>query len=345
MLKTQQNFKILILTGIFPPDIGGAAGYAKNLKEEFLSRGYEVRTIFYKIEKKLPVIVRHFFYFFRVIFNIRRADLMIALDTLSVGLPSLTATLIFRKKIIVRVSGDFFWESYIEKSGELITLEQFYKDVPLFSVKEKLIFFLTKLVLNNSSAVVFTTDWQMNIFKKPYNLEKTEQKNKIYVIENFYGNKIQDSGFQEKNFLWAGRSLKLKNLEILKSAFNEAQKEYNLIKLEISEKTFHNELIKKIQNCYAVIQPSLSDVSPNFILEAIRANKPFILTKETGLFERLRNIGLFIDPLNRGDLKNKILFLANDKNYFEYKEKIASFNFFHSWAEIANEFLTIYKNL
>ena len=177
--------KILILTGIFPPDIGGAAGYAKNLKEEFLSRGYEVRTIFYKIEKKLPVIVRHFFYFFRVIFNIRRADLMIALDTLSVGLPSLTATLIFRKKIIVRVSGDFFWESYIEKSGELITLEQFYKDVPLFSVKEKLIFFLTKLVLNNSSAVVFTTDWQMNIFKKPYNLEKTEQKNKIYVIENF----------------------------------------------------------------------------------------------------------------------------------------------------------------
>lgn len=337
--------KILILTGIFPPDIGGAAEYAKNLREEFLARGYKVGTIFYKIERKIPIVARHFFYFFRVVFNIRETDLMIALDTLSVGLPSLIAAIIFRKKIIVRASGDFLWESYVERTDNLITLRQFYKHKQNFSLKEKLIFFLTKFILNKFSAVFFTTEWQRNIFKKPYTLEKAEQRKKIYVIENFYGTKIQDLGFREKNFLWAGRTLKLKNLEILKSAFDEAKKENNFLKLEISEEISHGELIKKIQSCYAIILPSLSDVSPNFILDAIRANKPFILTKETGLNEKLKDIGIFTDPLSKEDLKDKILFLAENDNYNSYKNKISSFAFFHSWRQIADEILTIYKNL
>jgi glycosyltransferase involved in cell wall biosynthesis len=63
------------------------------------------------------------------------------------------------------------------------------------------------------------------------------------------------------------------------------------------------------------------------------------------LVEKLKDIGIFIDPLDRKDIKNKILFLAEDKNYNSCKEKIASFNFTHSWNEIAEEFLDIYKKL
>ena len=75
------------------------------------------------------------------------------------------------------------------------------------------------------------------------------------------------------------------------------------------------------------------------------ANKPFILTKNCGLGDKLKDIGVFIDPFDKEDIKKKILFLADEKNYSEYKNKIANFNFTHSWSEIADEFLNIYKKL
>ncbi|MBU2219306.1 hypothetical protein KKG15_02345, partial [Patescibacteria group bacterium] len=80
--------RILIATGIYPPDIGGPATYAKNLADEFLRRGCGVKVITYSIEKKLPLGIRHFVYFLKTIFNFRKTSVIIALDTFSVGLPS-----------------------------------------------------------------------------------------------------------------------------------------------------------------------------------------------------------------------------------------------------------------
>ncbi|MBU4256800.1 glycosyltransferase, partial [Patescibacteria group bacterium] len=128
------RLKILIATGIFPPDIGGPAKYAKNLSEEFLKRGNEVNVLAYKTEKKLPIGIRHCLYFFRVVFNLHKTDLIIALDTFSVGLPAVIAAKIFNKKIIIRTGGDFFWESYVERSGNLITLKQFYEVKPALNL-------------------------------------------------------------------------------------------------------------------------------------------------------------------------------------------------------------------
>ncbi|PIS31905.1 MAG: hypothetical protein COT41_00445, partial [Candidatus Portnoybacteria bacterium CG08_land_8_20_14_0_20_40_83] len=72
-----KNIKILITTGIYPPDIGGPAQYAKNLSEEFKKRGNAVKILHYKTEKKLPTGIRHFLYFFRVLFSLAEVDLVI----------------------------------------------------------------------------------------------------------------------------------------------------------------------------------------------------------------------------------------------------------------------------
>ena len=333
--------RILICTGIYPPDIGGPAQYAKHFIEEFTKAGHSVDILVYKLEKKLPTGIRHLLYFFRAIFNLPKSDFVIALDTFSVGLPTVLASKIFRRKIIFRIGGDFLWESYVERSGNLMPLKKFYETAPILSVKEKIIFSLTKFVLRNSTALVFSTSWQKEIFEKNYNLNPK----KSFIIENFYGEKIANLGFKEKKFLWAGRPLRLKNLENLKQVFVEAKKENGDIKLEIVSGVSQDELMQKIQNCYAVILPSISDVSPNLILEGIMANKPFILTKETGLYGKLKDIGIFIDPLDGEDIKKKVLFLADDNNYKEYKERVANFNFTHSWKQIAGEFLEIYKKL
>lgn len=340
-MKTKMKMKILICTGIYPPDVGGPAKYAKNLAEEFLGRGYKVKVLAYKIEKKLPIGIRHCLYFFRVFFAAFDADLIIALDTFSTGFPAILTAKLLRKKAILRVGGDFLWETYIEKTGNLIKLKDFYERIPKLPFKQKILFFLQKFTIKNYSALAFNSNWQKKIFEKFYNLDIS----KNYVIENFYGEKVGDFNFKEKNFLWAGRNIKLKNLTLLKESFSVAQKENIEIKLEISKEISQKELMEKVKESYVVVLPSISDISPNLIMDTITCNKPFILTKECGLVDKFKEVGVFIDPFNKDDIKNKILFLADDNNYKEYKKRIASFNFTHSWKEIADEFLSVYKKL
>ena len=70
--------RILVATGIYPPDIGGPAKYAKKIADEFALRGISVRVISYGVERRLPIGVRHFFYFLKLIFRIRKVDLIIS---------------------------------------------------------------------------------------------------------------------------------------------------------------------------------------------------------------------------------------------------------------------------
>lgn len=333
--------KILIATGIFPPDIGGPAKYAKNLQEEFLRMGFGVKVLTYGIEKKLPIFIRHIFYLAKVVLNLRKTDLIIALDLISTGFPSVLAGKIFNKKIILRLGGDFLWETYVEKTGNLIKLEEFYREMPLLPLKHKIIFSLQKFTLLNSSAAAFNTPWQKNLFEKVYCLNP----GKTFVIENFFGRKIEDHNPAKKIFLFAGRKIKFKNLKLVDAIFEELKQENRGLKLEIMDNLSQDELKEKIKKSYALIVPSITDFAPNFIIEGIAANKPFILTKHCGLAEKLKDIGIFIDPFDKEDIKSKILFLANKENYQLYKEKIANFNFTHSWQDIAQEFLNIYKFL
>ena len=135
-----------------------------------------------------------------------------------------------------------------------------------------------------------------------------------------------------KKFLWAGRKIKLKNLEII----NELAKEFDI---DMVSNLSHAELQEKIQECYAVILPSYSEVCPNFILEAIYQGKPFIMTRETGLREIHNKGGIFIDPFDKTALKQGILEMLDDRKYQRYKSEITPVH--HSWDQVAKEFLNL----
>jgi len=222
--------------------------------------------------------------------------LVIALDTFSVGFPAVVAAKILGKKTIVRVGGDFLWEAYIERTGNRMTLKEFYEKKPILSAKEKMIYTATKFVVKKCSSLVFSTDWQKDIWRKAYGINS----DRSLIIENFYGEKTPGSEPKEKNFIWAGRPLILKNVDMLESAFNEAVKGNKDIKLEIYKNLPYQILQDKLRTCYAVILPSISEVSPNFILDALAFGKPFICTKETGFYEKLNDIGIFYRSVRQG---------------------------------------------
>ena len=344
-LLQRGRLNILICTGIYPPDIGGPAKYAKNLKDEFLRMGNNIKVLAYGMEKKLPIGIRHILYFLKSVFALPKTDLIIGLDIFSTGFPAVLAGKIFGKKTILRVGGDFLWETYVESTGNLIKLKDFYANRPPLSLKFKIVAYLQKNALKNASALAFNSHWQKEFFEKVYRIDPK----KNFVIENFYPKKAanlkSENKSNEPNFLFAGRKIKFKNLKLLEEIFEELISEGVKAKLEIADNLSQKELQEKIKNSYALITVSVSDFAPNFIIEGLAENKPFILTKECGLAEKLGELGIFIDPMDRNNIKGAVLSLMNENNYNKYKEKISVFNLTHSWSEIAAEFLVIRKSL
>jgi hypothetical protein len=342
MTEVNKKINILIATGVYPPDLGGPAEYAKNVEKVWREAGYKVLIKTFRLERKMPTGIRHLWYFFKILPAVWKADFVFILDTYSVAFPAILASKIFGKKTIIRIGGDFLWESYVERTGDMIPISEFYKGnfFVRFNFKERIIFKITKWVFKKASVLVWSTDWQREIMNAPYALPK----GKNFTVENFYGSKIAGADFSVKNFVWPVRNIKIKNGEKIKLAFAEAAKADPRIILDLETMPFPK-LIEKIRKSYAVILPSLSEVSPNLILHAIQYGKPFILTKYSGFSEKLKDIGIFVDPLDEKDIKEKILALAKPEIYAEYQKKVQSFNFTHTWKQISDEILRIYDEV
>jgi len=329
--------KILITTGIYPPKIGGPAQYAKNLKEAFEKTGHTVNVKTYGLEDNLPTGIRHLFFFFKIIPSLISAEAIFILDTFSVGLPTILACKIFGKKGIIRTGGDFLWEQYVERTKKKILLRNFYQtEISNFSFKERLTFKLTKWTLKNTSKIIFSTGWQRNIFIKAYKLRNEN----TCIVENYYGPKQSDNNFESKAFVASARNLVWKNFDILRRIFSKIP-EANLF----TENLPYTSFMDKMDKSYAVILVSLGDISPNMILDAIRMNKPFICTKEVGIYDRIKDAGIFVDPLNEKEIEEAVLDLLTEDGYKKAKEKVRNFNFTHTWEQIAQEFIEVYRTI
>jgi glycosyltransferase involved in cell wall biosynthesis len=338
--------KLLIATGIYPPEIGGPAYYAKFLCEALGRQNKQVKVVTYHIEKRLPTGIRHFWYAGRLLPSVLRCRAIIALDTFSVGLPAVIMGKIFRKKVIIRVGGDFLWEQYVGRTKTPVILRDFYSNDRELSLKEKMIFWLTKKTLTLADQVVFSTQWQVDIWLQPYNLNLQ----KVSIIENSYKRAIKNIDIKidltgPKVFLWAGRLLYLKNISKLKEAVADAKLIQPDIELKLLTGVSQSALIEEIKKSYAVVIPSLSEVSPNLALEACMYHKPLILTEENGLRDSLGDNVLYFNPLDVKELSQKIVFLSQEVNYQLYHSRLLNIKYDRSYDDIAGDFIKlIYEN-
>lgn len=121
--------RIFVTTGPYPPEIGGPATYTKLLEETLPSRGFEVEVLAFREVRHLPKVVRHLAFAWKVLWKGKRADIIFAQDTMSVGLPTAVANIFLRKPFFVRVPGDHVWEQGQQRFGVTERLDDF----PVFS--------------------------------------------------------------------------------------------------------------------------------------------------------------------------------------------------------------------
>ncbi|MFA5799503.1 MAG: glycosyltransferase family 4 protein [Candidatus Peribacteraceae bacterium] len=238
--------RIILATGIYPPDIGGPATYVRNLAKELFRMGNAVSVITYGAISDNPPslklwragrvaisgfmpgegwqvvviprnggpILRWFRYARALKHYAKDADVIEAFSSVSVGIPLWILRLKKPKKVL-RLGGDFFWERYTDRGG-MKRLRDWYASRTWSR-------WLTQKILGFFDHVVFSTRFQEELYEAKFILPAHS------VIENaLYHSLRSDTGqaFPHRahspfRLLFLGRFVGFKNLPALLEALHE----------------------------------------------------------------------------------------------------------------------------
>ncbi|MFA5853679.1 MAG: glycosyltransferase [Patescibacteria group bacterium] len=135
--------KVVFATGIFPPDIGGPATSVSALAEAWSARGHRVTVVTYSEHESDGIrsaysVVRipraqaawkRYVNFTRAVWRASdESGPIFAQDAIASGLPALCVAWLRRRKLILRIAGDFAWEQAQVKYGYGDSLEKFQND-------------------------------------------------------------------------------------------------------------------------------------------------------------------------------------------------------------------------
>jgi len=369
--------KIVITTGIFIPELGGPATYAAKIAEEFLKLGHEVKIITYSDKseydfdrdlaysvfriKRSNKLVNYFNYF-KILYKVaKEVDIIYSFDHFSAGIPSVIFSKLFKKDFYIRVGGDFIWERYIDLNNNLVTLREFYEK-SLYKKNENFRFKIIKWIFSKATAIIFTTKFQLKIFQKYYKLSA----DKLFVINNPIDKDIRISRDNIcKEIIFVGRFIYKNNILNLIKAFKDIKdssykliligegpikvKMENLIKelrladrILIEPKLTREDLKKRMSQSYLGIWPSLTDISPNSILEALSINLPIISSREIG-FDWLKDKIRTFNPKDVSDITKNINSLLNPLEYLNYQKIIDSISYRYTYDQAAEDTIKIFK--
>lgn len=363
--------KIILATGIYPPDIGGPATYVRHLAEELTKRGEDVTVLTYGMENgklrmengwKLIQISKaggpllRWRRYTKVLKEYGSdADIIECFSSVSCGVPLRMAKLEGPKKIL-RLGGDFTWERYTDL-GRRRTLKDFIVAHPRLRLP-------MSTLLSLFDHIVFSTTFQERLYEQAYRGMPRHS-----VIENALptgeGSPV-DLNVHIKHdpfrLLYLGRFVKFKNLDrLLRAVAGIPHVTATLVgegpegeALSALARTLqmqgrisivppvHGEDVRKVFDEHDLfVIPSLTEISPNAALEARAAGLPVLLTEENGLSPALSD-GMIIRPLlSMTDITKAILEV--DHRYEEAAQAAAApFPQERGWGRVTEEHLQLF---
>lgn len=170
--------RIVIASGIYPPDIGGPATYSRLIAGEFTKRNIDVSIVCYSDKKNeemdkndnfkiVRVLRKSFFlsrylaYFLNLFKLARKCDVVYAQGPLGAGFPALAVAKTLRKKFIVKVVGDYAWEQGVNQFGVKDLIEEF--QTKKYDAKTERIRKIQKFVVRKADKVITPSEFLKKI--------------------------------------------------------------------------------------------------------------------------------------------------------------------------------------
>lgn len=139
--------KILIITGIFPPDIGGPATYVPNIAKGLVERAHSVLVLtlsdnkaedaeypydVIRISRRIWKPWRHLYTTIKIIQIGRNNDLLFVNG---LAIETVIANIVLRKPLVIKVVGDLAWEKSINNGWLNDNFEEFQKNNYNFKIE------------------------------------------------------------------------------------------------------------------------------------------------------------------------------------------------------------------
>jgi glycosyltransferase involved in cell wall biosynthesis len=344
--------KLLVVTGIFPPDIGGPATYVPKISEEIVKRGHSIIAI---TLSDVPIytdaynfdlirIPRNSFKPIRLLKTIlciihygRQADLLFVNG---LALETTIANYLLKKPVVQKVVGDFAWERARNKGWTASNIDEFQKK--RYPLKIELLKRLRSFCINKSDLVIVPSLYMSTIIKGWGIGEK-----KIAVIYNssdkpLYNDSVEFPEFEGFTIIAIGRLISLKKVDnlirvvaelsncrlIIVGSGPEEQNLKNIAReLGINNRViFTGQVTRENALSYLkladlFVQNSIHEGFPHVVLEAMQIGVPVIATKVGGTTEIVEDnvTGILVEQNNNEQLKRAIEVLIKDK---ELKKKL-----------------------
>lgn len=322
------DMKIIIATGIYPPDIGGPAIYSDAIARELARRGFKVKVICYsdskeaspkyfeavRVLRKYPKFIRYFLYSWKLFWLARSSDIIYAQGPLNSGLPALVASKILRKKFVVKLVGDYAWEQGMERFGVKDLIDDFQKKRYCWQVE--LIRKIQKMVSRKADIVITPSNYIKGIVSG-----RGVGPEKIKVVYNSvdvsWVKKLNFGVFQPQNsyrILSIARLVPWKGLDTLIEIMPELLKEnpnFRLIiigdgpekdnleskikshklenKVKMTGRVNHEKVIEYLKNGDLFVLNTGYEGLSHQLIEAMAAGIPIITTNVCGNPETIRD--------------------------------------------------------
>jgi len=219
--------RITIVTPIYPPEIGGPASYTSKLGEKLMESGHSVKIVAFskksgtktnltRVSTKGNTLTRQFRLWWAVVKQSLRSDIIYTQGTLVVGMASLLATRLLRKKLILKFVGDEVWELAQRKGDTHSRLESFYQNPPGYTRWIK----LHRYILNKCDAVITPSLYLKRFLVKYHRVDPK----KIKVITNAVELPDIDMTKTPDSLIFVGRLVPWKNVDQIIKAVQLARR-------------------------------------------------------------------------------------------------------------------------
>lgn len=342
--------RIVIATGIFPPDIGGPATYSALLARELPKRNIGVSVVTYGssfakasedkpsvISRKIPKGLRHLVYFFVCFMKALRADIVFAQDPVSAGLPALCASRLARRQFVVRVAGDYAWEQATQRYGVRDSIDDF--QTKTYSRRVERLRRIQRLVVRRADLVITPSKYFQKLVQG-----WTNRQERVRVIYNgielpILGRPDLPTEVRPPEILFsAGRLVPWKGfgalIELMKELpewelriAGEGPEQHELKveseKLKVADRvTFlgavsREKIWEELQNARVFALNTSFESFSYQVVEAMWAGAPAVTTNIGNLAEIIENgkEGILVEPDNRAELLSAIRRLDEDVGF------------------------------
>tara|TARA_Y100000589_G_scaffold313221_1_gene334341 strand:- start:21691 stop:22791 length:1101 start_codon:yes stop_codon:yes gene_type:complete len=330
--------KILLITGIYPPDIGGPSIFVKELFSFIKRKKDKVKVItlknkgnkyideenIIKITRSQNKLLRTVNLIYKIRYHSKDIDSILCCGLM---LETYIALIGLNKKRIYRFVGDSIRDKYRHNED----LSDFILNKSIFI---GILTFFRDKILSSFDLIITPSEYlkkyiRGNIYSKDIKVISNFSSFKKYSNNLFKNTNENKKESKKIELISISRLVKWKNIDYLIEAFRYL-KDFNLhIYGEGPEEKFYNylinkyeldnvfmygfqnreEIIKGLSDCDAFIQISRYEGMSFSILESLSLNKPMILSNIEPNFETAKSAAIYVNPYSIKQLKSAIKLL------------------------------------